>query len=103
MKDLLFKGWGIKLDQLETMIELCRKAKQEELQFGVACFDGGHIEEFIDPVEGAVYNYGKYKMFVRGCSFTVNSQLLSFPILSGALFDEFPPIPPTPIKDPGGG
>lgn len=103
MKPLLFKGWSITLEQLETMIMLCRQAKKKELQFGVGCLDGKKVKEFIDPQDGGAYNYEKYNLFVKGCSFGMKPCILSFPIVSDVLFDEFPPIPPEPIQDPGGG
>ncbi|MCU0640173.1 MAG: hypothetical protein MUF59_09945 [Candidatus Krumholzibacteria bacterium] len=103
MNEILFKGWSITLEQLEAMIMLCRQAKKKELGFGVGCLDGKKVKEFIDPKRPGNYNYGKYKLYVKGCSFTMTVSTLSFPIVSDAIFDEFPPIPPEPIKDPGGG
>lgn len=103
MEKLLFKGWSITLEQLETMIMLCRQAKKRELQFGVGCLDGKKVKEFIDPKRPGSYKAGKYKLYVKGCSFTMTVSTLSFPVVSDVLFDEFPPIPPEPIKDPGGG
>lgn len=103
MEKLLFRGWSITLEQLETMIILCRQAKKKELAFGVGCIDGKKVKEFIAPKKGGAYRYNTYKLFVKGCSFKMTVSTLSFPIVSDVLFDEFPPIPPEPIKDPGGG
>lgn len=103
METLMFKGWAIKIEDLESMIMLCKKAGKEELKFGVACIRDEEIEQFIDPQTEGDYSYEKYKFFVRGCSFTSTGPFLAASLVATAMFDEFPPIPPEPVQDPGGG
>ncbi len=99
--EILFKGWGVDIEFLESLIGLCRKYGKNELRIGVAGLSRVKATEFIDPEEPGSYDFDQYKLFIRGVSFASSGYLLSMTLDPDATFDDFPPIPPEPIEDPG--
>jgi hypothetical protein len=99
MTGIEFKGWEIKLSELESMIALCKTTQTESLVFGVACMERDEVKDFIDP-SGGVYKYGEYRLFTKGAIIPPTGKLLASPLTPAiTYFDEFPPIPPEPFKD----
>lgn len=104
-EEIEFKGWAVGLDDLQMMVDMARKAGKDSLRFGVAGMTEGSQSEFIDPQAPGEYSYERFKLFIRGVAYAyaTNAILLTTTLNPNATFDEFPPIPPEPIQDPGGG
>ncbi|HSG27252.1 MAG TPA: hypothetical protein VLA34_02140 [Candidatus Krumholzibacterium sp.] len=99
--EILFKGWGVDVEFLETLVAMCKKYGKEEVRIGVAGLSSVQATEFIDPAEPGSYDFERYKLFIRGVSFASTGFILSTVLDPNATFDDFPPIPPEPIQDPG--
>ena len=101
MADIEFKGWEIPISDLESMLELCKSTGMKSMVFSAACVEREGVVDFIDP-NGGEYKYEKFKLFIKGYTIKpATGYLCSFPLApTVTYFDEFPPIPPEPFKEP---
>ncbi|MCK4539309.1 MAG: hypothetical protein KAV42_10980 [Candidatus Krumholzibacteria bacterium] len=99
---IYFKGWEVPLEDLETMIALCKLTGMKSMVFSAACIKSEEVVEFIDP-KGGEYRYEKFKLFIKGSTIKATPEgvlcsLSLVPVVT--YFDEFPPIPPVPYDGP---